>query len=45
MNANITKMQIYDDMNFDPIIKLTYFLMDNFCPCFEKTNVIKIFFV
>ena len=34
MNANITKMQIFDDMKFDLIITLTYVLMDNFCSCF-----------
>ena len=35
MNANITKMQIFDDMKFDLIIiTLTYVLMDNLCPCF-----------
>ena len=32
MNANITKMQIFDDL----VITLTYVLMDNFCPCFIK---------
>ena len=32
MYANITKIQIFDDMKFDLIITLTYVHMDNFCP-------------
>ena len=35
MNANITNIQIFDDMKFDPLITLTYILMDNFCPSFK----------
>ena len=36
MNANITYIQIFDDMKFDLIITLTYVLMDNFFPCYFK---------
>ena len=37
MNANITKMPIFDDMKFDLFIILTNVLMDNLYPCFIST--------
>ena len=39
MSANITKMQIFDDMEFDLIITLTYVVMGNFHPCFPREGI------
>ena len=41
MNANITKMQVFNNMTFDLIITFTYVLMDNFCPCFIMERILR----
>ena len=42
INANITKMLMFDDLKFDLVITLTYVLIDNFCPCFIYTLMFRV---